>query len=266
MFNLRSGGQGATSPSQPPTIEAIRRRARHRLIGASVLVLAGVIGLPLLLDTQPRPIPVDIAIDIPAKNALPPLAVPPTPPAPAQPPAVKVEGLDARETVVAAASNASPAIAAPVSPTTPVAAAKPSVPVAAPSASPAASPPPPSAPASKSAPPASEPASAATAAAKSGATVNSDAARAQSLLDGQSAAPPSARVVVQVGAFAEQGRAQEVRSRLERAGLKTYTHVAETSEGKRIRVRLGPFDSRAEAEKAAAKVKALGLPAAILTL
>jgi DedD protein len=37
-----------------------------------VLVLAGVIGLPLLFDTQPRP-------DIPAKNALPPLAVPPAP-------------------------------------------------------------------------------------------------------------------------------------------------------------------------------------------
>jgi DedD protein len=264
MFNLRSGGQGATSPSQPPTIEAIRRRARHRLIGASVLVLAGVIGLPLLLDTQPRPIPVDIAIDIPAKNALPPLAVPQTPPAspaPTQPPAVKVGGLDQRETVVASAPEA-----APVSPTTPVAVAKPLATATAPSAAPASSPPPPSAPASKSTPPASEPTTAATAAAKSGVTVNSDAARAQSLLDGQSAAPPSARVVVQVGAFAEQGRAQEVRSRLERAGLKTYTHVAETSEGKRIRVRLGPFDSRAEAEKAAAKVKALGLPAAILTL
>jgi DedD protein len=42
--------------------------------------------------------------------------------------------------------------------------------------------------------------------------------------------------------------------------------VAETSEGKRIRVRVGPFASRAEADKAAARVKALGLPAAILTL
>jgi len=50
------------------------------------------------------------------------------------------------------------------------------------------------------------------------------------------------------------------------AGLKTYVNVAQTSDGKRTRVRVGPFDSRAEAEKAAARVKALGLPAAILTL
>ena len=54
--------------------------------------------------------------------------------------------------------------------------------------------------------------------------------------------------------------------KLERAGLKTYTHVAETKEGKRIRVRVGPFATRAEAEKVAAKVKGLQLPASILTL
>jgi DedD protein len=72
--------------------------------------------------------------------------------------------------------------------------------------------------------------------------------------------------VVQVGAFAEADKAQAARAKLEKAGLKTYTHVAETKEGKRTRVRLGPFDSRAEADKAAAKVKGLGLPAAVLTL
>ena len=71
---------------------------------------------------------------------------------------------------------------------------------------------------------------------------------------------------MQLGAFAEQARAQEVRLKLERAGLKTYTHVAETPEGKRIRVRLGPFSSKAEAEKAAAKAKAVGVQSAILTL
>jgi len=74
------------------------------------------------------------------------------------------------------------------------------------------------------------------------------------------------RLVVQVGAFAEAAGAREVRSILERAGLKTYTHVAQTPQGQRIRVRVGPFDSRAEAENAAVRVKALGLPAAILTL
>ncbi len=73
-------------------------------------------------------------------------------------------------------------------------------------------------------------------------------------------------MVVQVGAFADEARARETRQKLERAGLKTYTHVAQTADGRRIRVRLGPYDTRAEAEKVAERVKALGLPAAILTL
>jgi len=71
---------------------------------------------------------------------------------------------------------------------------------------------------------------------------------------------------VQVGAFADAARAQEVRLKVERAGLKTYTHVAETKDGKRIRVRVGPFADRAEAEKAAEKIKKLSLPAVLLTL
>jgi len=80
------------------------------------------------------------------------------------------------------------------------------------------------------------------------------------------AAPATVRLVVQVGAFAEQARAQEVRQRLERAGLRTYTQVANTPDGSRIRVRLGPFGTRAEAERAAEQVRQMGLPATILTL
>ena len=101
-----------------------------------------------------------------------------------------------------------------------------------------------------------------------------EGAKAKALLEGReppapgqaASAPAAGRYVVQVGAFAEAGRAQEVRGKLERAGLKTYTHVADTKEGPRIRVRVGPFADKAEANKAAAKIKQLDLPAAILTL
>src|ERR1700760_435810 len=47
----------------------VRARARTRLMGATVLLLIGVIGFPLLFETQPRPIPVDLPIEIPARNA-----------------------------------------------------------------------------------------------------------------------------------------------------------------------------------------------------
>ena len=72
--------------------------------------------------------------------------------------------------------------------------------------------------------------------------------------------------MVQVGAFADAGKARDVRLKVEKAGLKTYTHVAETKEGKRIRVRVGPFATREEADKAAARIRGLDLPTAILTL
>ena len=47
--------------------------------------------------------------------------------------------------------------------------------------------------------------------------------------------------------------------------MKTYTQVVDTKEGKRVRVRVGPFASKAEAEKAVNKIRALDLPVAILS-
>src|SRR3954469_6935130 len=62
----------APAPNPADTAEAVRdprARARRRLMGATVLLLVGVIGFPLLFETQPRPIPVDLPIQIPARNA-----------------------------------------------------------------------------------------------------------------------------------------------------------------------------------------------------
>ena len=53
---------------------------------------------------------------------------------------------------------------------------------------------------------------------------------------------------------------------LQKLGLKTYTQVAETSQGSRIRVRVGPFASREEADRAQARIKAAGSQAVVLTL
>src|SRR6478609_7302311 len=92
----------AASPAE--SIEVMRRRARHRLIGAVVLVLAGVVGFPILFDTQPRPVAVDIPIEIPDRNKVKPL-----PPLPQQPVASgKVAPVPAAS---AAASEPAPAVA-----------------------------------------------------------------------------------------------------------------------------------------------------------
>ncbi len=84
FFKFRWPGQGASAENrakrprspQAESIEVMRRRARHRLMGAAVLVLLGVVGFPMLFDTQPRPIPVDVPIEIPDRNKAAPLVVP----------------------------------------------------------------------------------------------------------------------------------------------------------------------------------------------
>ena len=83
LFQLRKKARedAAAPPAPAQTVEAMRRRAIHRLIGAAVLVVAGVIGFPLFFDNQPRPIPVDLPIIIPEKGRQPALATPPANPA-----------------------------------------------------------------------------------------------------------------------------------------------------------------------------------------
>ena len=55
LFKFRKAGdESSAAPRPPESIEAMRKRARHRLIGAGVLVLIGVVGFPLLFDTQPQ--------------------------------------------------------------------------------------------------------------------------------------------------------------------------------------------------------------------
>lgn len=282
-----SKSRSVVPPDSPPSVEVVRQRAKHRLIGVSVLVLAAVLVFPLLFDTQPRPVPVDIPIEIPSRKAAKPLQV--DTPAVVSGASESVASADKEEVLIdsgaapKAAAVTTPAKAEPVAKTE--APAKVEAPAKAPApvkpepakaeAHPAKPVPAKEAPVkeavAKKEPPAKEaPAKEPTPAPKK----PDDAARAQALLEGKpasAAATPAgdaaaARFIVQVGAFAETDAAQAARLKLERVGLKTYTHVAQTPEGKRTRVRLGPFATRAEAEKAAAKAKGLGLAAAILTL
>ena len=241
-------------------MEVIRKRARHRLIGAAVLVLAAVVGFPLLFDSQPRPIAVDIPIEIPGKNTVKPLSLP----AKAE---VAVSAPSRTATVAAASSLTSKeeimgekaSVSNPVTSTIPAVAQANSA-LTAPKKEASSEP----KVVAKSEPkPKPEPKPELKPVAKA-----EDGARAKALLDGLApvASDAEVRMIVQVGAFADNDKAMEVRQKLEKAGFKTYTQVAETKDGKRIRVRVGPFATKAQADKAASKIRTLDMPAAILTL
>ena len=237
LFQLRKGRDEPAVPATPPqTVEAMRRRAVHRLIGAAILVLAGVIGFPLFFDNQPRPIPVDLPIVIPDKARVAPLVAPPANPPLAGAPAVAVATTPpVKPASAAAAEVVSPPAASPTAEAV-VAADKPT-PVT----------PPPVA----------------------GARVV-EADKALALLEGKDpAAKPAAaegRFIVQVGAFADADKVREVRRKVEALGVKTYTQVVDTKDGSRIRVRVGPFADKAEATRIAEKIRKLDLSASILSL
>lgn len=309
MFKPRSAAASAT----PPSVELVRQRAKHRLVGVSLLVLAGVVLFPLLFDTQPRAIPVDIPIEIPSRKTAKPLTVDPVPDVPVE----QVVASAPKGAEVKQQSKSEPSVKAVVddeevilSHTPARSVATPQAPMVATVAKPPVSKQEPSKvepvpvkeavkelpkepakpvpvkevhkePAKEAPKPAPVKESAKEPVKDAQKDAAADAARAMALLEGKAppvaskpavatdaaaAAAVGARYIVQVGAFADSTVAQSARLKLERAGLKTYTHEAQTPEGKRIRVRLGPFATKAEAEKAAAKAKATGTAAAILTL
>jgi len=238
------------------SLEALRRRARHRLFGSVVLVFVAVVVFPLLFDSQPRPVAVDTPIIIPERNSTPALAPGvgvPASQAPAKPllPVASSEvpaqaSLEPREEVVSVVGE--PAIEA---------ASKPAVtPVSPPVQKQIASAPAPKHEAKPEVRPEAR---------EQTRTVD-EAQKARALLEGKTVSADPGRVIIQVGAFTDVEKVREVRRKLEQAGLKTYTQSIEKDGKRTTRVRVGPFESRAEADKAAARIRKLDLQASVIAL
>jgi len=285
-------------PDAADAMREVRARARTRLMGATVLLLVGVIGFPLLFETQPRPVPVDLPIEIPARNA--PGVVDASSHAGARAtaavhaasvPAPDAVSYDARAAAPAPASAAASqeggkqAFAAPATdaartsdvPPDKAAFVAPSMGGKGGAAKPPARPE--KLEKTEKADKSASTATAAVAAASrpalhaAGPVLPPPVAKAPSaaLLAGASADKPSeaaggGRFVVQVGAFLDDSKVREARNKVEKLGMKTYTQPVETPTGKRVRVRIGPYATKAEADKAAAKIKAEGQQAVVLAL
>ncbi len=211
---------------------ALRVRARRRLIGAAALLLTVAVVVPMILDPAPRPVSDNIAIDIPSEKTpfTPRLSLPPVP----------------------APENA---------------------PLA----------PPADAPATSESPGKVEPETKAADKGKSSgkaAASKEEEQRARTLLDGKSSGASAANVAtaetvpavvkggkfaVQAAAPASEAAARELSERLRKSGLAPYTERAETKDGARYRVRVGPFATRDDADKVRARLKAIGISANIVT-
>ena len=270
-FSSTPTGADALSNAPAESVEVIRKRARHRLMGSVVLVLGAVLGLPLLFDSQPRPVAIDTPIVIPDRNQVSALSSTVTnaktgaskeglvldPALAGQSGAAKSAltnsaGLDPHEEVVTK-DGKTEVKSEPKVETKPELKAEPK-----PEPKIETKPEP-------KAEPKIESKNDLKAEAKSDAK---EAAKAKALLDGKDAPKggEAVRSVVQVGAYADLAKAKEARAKLESAGFKTYTQEVDTKDGKRIRVRVGPFASKEEADKTAEKIRKLNLQTSVLKL
>jgi len=194
----------------------LKKRARRRLVGAIALVLLIVVFLPMVLDSEPKPLNQDIAINIPP---------------------------------IPKADNSAPAPSMPVTPTT---SARPHV-AGLPEGNPAtadisAVPDP------KTISPANE-------------TAKPEANKAPVKLVHKHESKPLAATpntsedsfVVQLGAFSNAANARALQKKLQANKFKSYSELIKNPGGDRTRVRVGPYPTREEAEKARERLKSMKL-------
>ncbi|MFC5548268.1 SPOR domain-containing protein [Massilia aerilata] len=253
-----------------------KKRARRRLVGAIALALAAAVGLPMLLDSQPKPLAGDIAIQIPAKDKAAPLPVPAEPSSPPATAPAPVSAADASRGVKAVAAADSvdkgeevlqdvPPVKAAPKPER-----KPEPPKA--KAEPKPEPKPEHKPEHKPASQAEHKlADKSDKADKADKPVKPksedkparphDESRALAILEGKAADKPdkpadtgSQKVVLQVAAMSSQEKAAELQARLHGAGINSYTQKS----GELVKVKIGPL-SKEEAEKVRAKLGRIGL-------
>ena len=260
----RSESSEAQEPLDPALPE--KRRARRRLIGATALVLAAIIGLPMIFDSEPKPFSDDIAIQIPARDAPTTRQSAPSLPTLELSPSVNtvpvVEKPSAPVTAVAPIKSDAPAPVAKAvvpEPVQPEKEVKKEVTKAAPKE------------ATKEATKESaKVASKDNAKDKTGDKAkdkakdkaNSKAANTKSPSDSKNAKSNKElpiRYVLQVATLANKAKADEMQEKLKKAGIKSYSQKISTNAGERIRIRVGPFVNKEEADKMRARLSKLGL-------
>jgi DedD protein len=228
----------ATRPEiADPAVDELKRRARRRLVGAVVLALAAAVMLPMLLESDPKPLGNDVSIQIPPIDqgkfvtALSPdkgaenKAATETPPA--APTASAGSAAPAAERALAAAEQRvlgqSGANRAPAIMSSAPEAMRPQTPAGAPASG---------APAAKA---------------------------------GVEPAATGGALFVQVAALADSQAAADLAAKLLASGFPARVEPVATRQGPVQRVRVGAYPSREAADVALANIKAAGYGNAIIT-
>lgn len=226
--NARSAGDDSVLTEDPE-----HQRARHRLIGAAVLVLVAIVVLPQVLDSKPKMVSNDIAVTIVSSLPAASLVTPVSPP-------------------VAQSKVEEPKAVPPATSAAPVPATTSEIKEASKAPTPASS------------SPSTTKANAAGAADK---TLGLAAGEEIVLATKSNAAATSSangisagKFVIQIGAFASEERANGWIAKLKEQKIPNYVLNRTGTDGaKLIALRAGPFSDKESADAAEKKIRAMGL-------
>jgi len=234
----RSFQRAAEAEELALTEDPEQQRARHRLIGAAVLVLIAVVGLPRVLDSQPKSSPNDIAVNIVTS-----LPIPGTETKPETKSETKPEEKPKTEVVTEPTKEAPKVAVAPE--------AKPEV---KPEIKAETKPPAPAANKAGTLGLAAGEEVVATTSPKSDAKPNTEDTPKPAATNG------SGKFVIQIGAFASEERAKGWIAKLKDQKIPNYVLNKTGTDGAKLYVlRAGPYTDKEAAEAAEKKIKAMGL-------
>ena len=231
----------------------LKKRARRRLVGAVAFAGFAAVVLPMIMDQEPKQATQDVEIRIPGQDEKPFAPKFSSVPAPAAVPEAKVTppvvATAVSPVAVKPAENASekpsekPSVKA-----TEKALAKPSEKLV-------------EKPVDKPAEKTTEKtvAKPADKTAEAPVKAGADSQRAVAILAGKAPEATGSQHVILIGAFNSQANVKNLQSKLSELGIRIYTEPLDTPQGKKTRVRAGPFPSREAAEKALEKMKRIGV-------
>jgi len=228
----------------------LKKRARRRLVGAVAFVSVVAVVLPMVMDHEPRQTVQDVEIRIPGQDEKP--FAPKFAEAPVAKPAEKPPLVE---------PDVKP-VESDIKPTARVLEVVKDKPADKPAEKPAAKPEKtPEKPAAKPAEKVAEKT------AEKPVAKNEDAKRAAAILAGQGVEAKTAakggEYLVLIGAFSNEANVKTLKTKLGEQGIKTYSEPLDTPQGKKTRVRAGPFASREAAEKALEKMQRIGVSGVI---
>jgi DedD protein len=230
----RSFQRAAEAEELALTEDPEQQRARHRLIGAAVLVLIAVVGLPRILDSKPKSAPNDIAVNIVTS-----LPIPGTETKPEDKPKAEVVAEPTKETSKAPAPEVKPEVKAEAKTEN-----KP-----APSA-------------------ANKSGTLGLAAGEEVVSVpNAKLATSENAKTSETATASPAKYFIQVGAYASEDNLKGVISKLKSQKI-AYSVLTKTAgDGSKVSlVRAGPYTDKDVALAVEKKIKAASLPTKLVTI